>query len=64
MGKIRTLIVDDSALIRQILTELLSRDQEIEVIGTAQDPFVAREKIKAMNPTSSPLTSRCRAWTA
>lgn len=50
MGKIRTLIVDDSALIRQILTELLSRDQEIEVIGTAQDPFVAREKIKAMNP--------------
>ena len=50
MTKIRTLIVDDSALIRQIMTELLSRDPDIEVIGTAQDPFIAREKIKALNP--------------
>ncbi len=50
MGKTRVLIVDDSALIRQVLTSLLSRDPEIEVIGTAPDPFVAREKIKALNP--------------
>lgn len=50
MVKIRTLIVDDSALIRQLMTELLSRDPAIEVIGTAQDPFVAREKIKTLNP--------------
>lgn len=50
MAKIRTLIVDDSALIRQIMTDLLSKDDEIEVIGTAQDPYVAREKIKTLNP--------------
>ncbi|WP_420411745.1 protein-glutamate methylesterase/protein-glutamine glutaminase [Roseibium sp.] len=46
----RVLIVDDSALIRQLLTELLSADPGIEVIGTAQDPYVAREKIKQLNP--------------
>lgn len=50
MAKIRTLIVDDSALVRQIMADLLSKDDEIEVIGTAQDPYVAREKIKALNP--------------
>lgn len=50
MAKIRTLIVDDSALVRQIMTDLLSKDDEIEVIGTAQDPYVAREKIKSLNP--------------
>lgn len=51
MGKpVRVLIVDDSALIRQLLTTLLSADPEIEVVGTADDPFVAREKIKALNP--------------
>ena len=47
---VRVLIVDDSALIRKLLTELLSSDPEIEVLGTAQDPFVAREKIKQLNP--------------
>ncbi|TAJ08339.1 MAG: chemotaxis response regulator protein-glutamate methylesterase [Nitrospirae bacterium] len=50
MAKIRVLIVDDSALMRQILTELLSQDSEIEVIGTAPDPYIAREKIKALRP--------------
>jgi two-component system chemotaxis response regulator CheB len=50
MGRIRVLIVDDSALMRQVMTELLSGDPEIEVIGTAADPFMAREKIKAMHP--------------
>lgn len=50
MAKIRVLIVDDSALMRQILTELLSQDQEIEVIGAAPDPYIAREKIKALDP--------------
>ena len=50
MAKIRVLIVDDSALMRQILTELLSQDSGIEVIGTAPDPYIAREKIKALNP--------------
>jgi two-component system, chemotaxis family, protein-glutamate methylesterase/glutaminase len=47
---VRVLIVDDSALIRQLLTTLLSSDPEIEVVGSASDPFVARERIKALNP--------------
>lgn len=48
--KIRVLIVDDSALIRQMFTEMLGSSPEIEVIGTAFDPYDAREKIKQMNP--------------
>ncbi|MFQ5644727.1 MAG: chemotaxis response regulator protein-glutamate methylesterase, partial [Thiogranum sp.] len=43
-------VVDDSALIRQMLTEMLQQDPEIEVVGTAHDPFMAREKIKQLNP--------------
>jgi two-component system, chemotaxis family, protein-glutamate methylesterase/glutaminase len=50
MSKIRVLTVDDSALMRQVLATLLSKDREIEVIGTAPDPYIAREKIKALNP--------------
>lgn len=50
MGKIRVLIIDDSAFIRQILTAILSSDHNIEVIGTAPDPYIARDKIKALNP--------------
>ena len=47
---IRTLIVDDSALVRKLLTEMLSRDREIEIVGTAADPYAARDKIKQLNP--------------
>ena len=47
---VRVLIVDDSAVIRQLLTMLLSADPEIEVVGTASDPFIARDRIKALNP--------------
>lgn len=47
---IRVLVVDDSALVRQILTEILDAAPGIEVVGTAQDPYIAREKIKALNP--------------
>lgn len=50
MGKIRVLTVDDSALMRQVLAQLLSKDPDIEVIGSAPDPYVAREKIKSLNP--------------
>ena len=50
MAKIRVLTVDDSALMRQVLASLLSKDPDIEVIGSAPDPFIAREKIKALNP--------------
>src|SRR5271165_4221279 len=48
--KIRVLVVDDSAVMRQLLTEILNSDPGIEVVGTAPDPFIAREKIKALNP--------------
>ncbi len=50
MNKIKVLIIDDSALVRQILTEILSSDRQIEVIGTAPDPIAARDKIKRLNP--------------
>jgi len=50
MVPIRVLIVDDSALVRQLLTEMLNDDPEIEVLDAARDPFEAREKIKKFNP--------------
>jgi two-component system chemotaxis response regulator CheB len=46
----RVLIVDDSALVRQLLTDILSRSPAIEVVGAAQDPFVARDMIKQLRP--------------
>jgi len=50
MPKKKVLIVDDSALVRQLLTEMLRGDADLEVVGTAADPFAAREKIKQLNP--------------
>ena len=47
---IRVLIVDDSALVRRMLREILDSDPLIEVVGHAADPFVARRKIKELNP--------------
>jgi two-component system chemotaxis response regulator CheB len=47
---IRVLIVDDSAVVRQILTRELSRDPRFEVVGAAPDPYVARDKILALAP--------------
>ncbi|HEX7012522.1 MAG TPA: chemotaxis response regulator protein-glutamate methylesterase [Steroidobacteraceae bacterium] len=47
---IKVLIVDDSALVRKLLSEMLCRDREIEVVGTAADPYAARERIKQLNP--------------
>jgi two-component system, chemotaxis family, protein-glutamate methylesterase/glutaminase len=47
---VRVLIVDDSAVMRQLLSGLLAEDPEIEVVGTAADPHIARERIKALNP--------------
>jgi two-component system chemotaxis response regulator CheB len=46
----KVLIVDDSSLMRQLLTQILGSDPELEVVGTAADAFVAREKIKSLNP--------------
>lgn len=48
--RIRVLVVDDSALVRRILTEILDAAGDIEVVGTASDPLAARERIKALNP--------------
>ena len=48
--KIRVLIVDDSALVREILSQGLSQDPEIEVVGTASNPYIARDKIVELNP--------------
>jgi two-component system, chemotaxis family, protein-glutamate methylesterase/glutaminase len=48
--RIKVLIVDDSALVRSILSDVLSRDPALEVVGTASDAHMAREKIKRLNP--------------
>ncbi|MEO8596927.1 MAG: chemotaxis response regulator protein-glutamate methylesterase [Candidatus Solibacter sp.] len=48
--KIRVLIVDDSAVVRETLSSVLSSDPAIEVIGTASDPFVAAERMRAQLP--------------
>jgi two-component system chemotaxis response regulator CheB len=50
LNKIRVLIVDDSAIVRKIFSEELSRYPDIEVIGTAPDPYVARDKIVSLKP--------------
>lgn len=48
--KIRVLVVDDSAVVRQAITDALNGDPAIEVVGTACDPYVARDKILELNP--------------
>ncbi len=48
--KIKVLVVDDSAVIRRIFTEELSQAKDIEVVGTAPDPYVARDKIVKLKP--------------
>lgn len=48
--KIKVLVVDDSALIRALLTEIINQTNDLEVVGTARDPIVAREKIRELNP--------------
>jgi two-component system chemotaxis response regulator CheB len=47
---IRVLIVDDSAVVRQLLTRELARDPQIQVVGAAPDPYVARDKIVELRP--------------
>ncbi|HYP16740.1 MAG TPA: chemotaxis protein CheB, partial [Opitutus sp.] len=48
--RIRVLIVDDSAVVRKLVTDALRADPELEVVGTAVDPYVARDKIKQLQP--------------
>jgi two-component system chemotaxis response regulator CheB len=47
---IKVLVIDDSALVRKLLTAMLSRSPDIEVVGAASDPYAARDKIKKLNP--------------
>jgi two-component system chemotaxis response regulator CheB len=49
-GKVRVLVVDDSALVREILSRGLATDPAIEVVGTASDPYAARDKIVQLRP--------------
>jgi len=48
--KIKVMLVDDSAVVRQTLTEVLSSDKDIEVIAACHDPYVAAQKLKTMVP--------------
>ncbi len=49
-NKIKVLVVDDSAVVRKVFREELSREKSIEVVGTAPDPYVARDKIVTLKP--------------
>ena len=48
--KIRVIVVDDSALVRSLLAEIINRQSDMECIGTANDPLIAREIIRELNP--------------
>ena len=50
MAKTRVIVVDDSALVRSMLTEIINRQPDMECIAAAADPLVAREMIRNMNP--------------
>src|SRR5689334_18618549 len=50
MAKTRVVVVDDSALVRSLLAEIINRQPDMECIGTAADPFAAREMIRNLNP--------------
>lgn len=50
MSKIKVLVVDDSAVIRRLLATMIDAEPDMEVVGTASDPYIAREKIKQLNP--------------
>lgn len=50
MKKIKVLIIDDSAMVRKIFSENLSKFPDIEIVGTAPDPYIARDKIVKLKP--------------
>jgi len=50
MAKTRVVVVDDSALVRSLLTEIINRQSDMECVGSASDPFAAREMIRNLNP--------------
>lgn len=50
MKKIRVVVVDDSALVRSLLADIINRQSDMECVGTANDPLIAREMIRELNP--------------
>ncbi len=50
MKKIRVVVVDDSALVRSLLAEIINRQKDMECVGSANDPLIAREMIRELNP--------------
>lgn len=50
MNKIRVVVVDDSALVRSLLAEIIDREPDLQCVGTAADPLAARETIRNLNP--------------
>ncbi len=48
--KTKVLVINDSALIRSLLTEMINQQKDLEVVGAAPDPLIAREMIKQLNP--------------
>ena len=50
MKKISVIVIDDSALIRKLLSEIINSQPDMEVVGAAPDPIVAREMIRTLNP--------------
>jgi two-component system chemotaxis response regulator CheB len=50
LKKIRVLVVDDSALVRSLLAGIINRQKDMECVGTANDPLIAREMIRELNP--------------
>jgi two-component system chemotaxis response regulator CheB len=49
-GPIRVLVVDDSAIVRKVLSTILGAESDIEVVGTAPDPYIARDRILSLKP--------------
>src|SRR5260370_37112221 len=54
-AKIRVLVIDDSAIVRKILSESLASEAGIEVVGTAPDPIIALDKIRRFKPDALTL---------
>jgi len=50
MKKIRVVVVDDSALVRSLLAEIINKQQDMECVGAANDPLIAREMIRELDP--------------
>ena len=59
---IRVLIVDDSAIVRKLLTESLNGSSDIEVVGTAPDPIVAKDRIASLQPDVITLDIEMPEW--